>query len=201
LPPLYVSGGWLGREFWVQQPQTLGTNPGSTIGAPLAPGESFINVAALGSTAFFADWTQVADSSGSSVIHVYDVGVVPSVKGGASADYDVQVIDRDCGQMREADFSLPLPLTNCVWGDITGPFFNGRPTECDGVIDTRDIVTEIDAFSGKAAGPPKQKADLLRNGLNPGVVDGVIDFVGEVTRVVDAATGAGYPPSFFAPPP
>ncbi|MFQ5495056.1 MAG: hypothetical protein ACE5EX_06710, partial [Phycisphaerae bacterium] len=152
----------------------------------------------LGSTPFFMDWTTLVDSSGSSAIHVYDVGIVPSVRGGADALYDVQVFDSTClvggaDDFRELNFSTPLTIRNSVWADVTGAFSGGRPTQGDGVIDTKDIIAGVDGFSRPATSAPKQKVDLLRNGANPGLVDGGIDFVGEVTRIVDAAGGASYP--------
>ncbi|MFQ5494470.1 MAG: hypothetical protein ACE5EX_03735, partial [Phycisphaerae bacterium] len=183
LPPAFSS--WQGLELWVQAPEKLGSTPSAKIGDPIPPGGDFINVAKLGCTPFFTNWTQM---------------VVPSVRGGAAANYDIQVIDADCA-VEERFFSDPLSLTDSVWADVTGAFFGGRPTQADGVIDTKDIIAGVDGFSRPATSAPKQKVDLLRNGANPGLVDGGIDFVGEVTRIVDAAGGAGYPAAFVVSPP
>ena len=130
----------------------------------------------------YDDWGAIG------TVHVYHQAIVP---GGV---YEIQAIPSTCEATNEANYSPALALGSGRWGDVVGPFDTGLGTwtDADGSVDVAtDVVAVLDKFGSLPGSPTKARADL-----EPATPDQKINIT-DVTVILDAFGGAGYP---FAPP-
>ena len=99
-------------------------------------------------------------------------------------------VTQGCAVQTEAAFSQPLTLaTGPVWGDLVG---NDGEAPPDGDADVLDVAAVVDAIMEVPGSLDVPQADLF-----PEQTDLVVNVL-EVSSVVDAVLGAGYP--FDGPP-
>lgn len=122
------------------------------------------------------------------VVHLFHEGLVP---GGT---YDIQAVARGCSLESESSYSLPVTITQAIWGDVCGPGGGGACTaDPDGVIDaTNDVLGVLDKFAN-ANLLPKIRADLEPGDDGP---DFLVNVANDVLYTLEAFTGLPYP---FAP--
>jgi subtilisin family serine protease len=172
------------KTMWLSAPQTICENSGQTTppggGCASAPGAPTLSLqaATLQCTPTFRDW------SGDGQIHVSHRLLIP---GG---EYEVQVIDEDCAQMAEDDFSVALSVDTCAWGDVVSNCVSLPCGPPNNIIDGSDILAILDKFKNIASGPIKSRCDL-----EPATPDRIIS-ISDVTSALGAFSAGGFP---FAP--
>ena len=185
LPPPFDT--FDGQTMWVGEAQPLSTASGRAFGDPIDPGDTPFWVAPLACTPFYTEWASFNDP-----IHMYHQLVIP---GGS---YRVELIGNSCELTgTPAAYSPPLSLTAGSWGDLVGAFdpATQRWLPADSSVDVAtDVVSALDAFGGLPSAPDKLIVDM--EGGDNGFVDGAINIT-DITRILDAFGGSGYP---FAPP-
>ncbi len=162
-------------SMWVGEPRAVSELGGQADATPPT-----FQAATLECDPLSLDWNALGDVS------VYHRLIVP---GGV---YQVDALDSSCGVASE-NFSDPLVLATAAWGDVVGLFSaaDAAWTAPNGVVEvTADVVSVLDRFSSRPSAPSKARADV-----QPDTPDLKITIT-DVTRVLDAFSGASFP---FAP--
>jgi hypothetical protein len=180
MPPPFedVRGSWM----FVGEPTTVCENSGEAAPPPegCTPVEgledsSFL-VAPLQSEPHYMDWGTVG------TIHVTHEWIIPG------ATFSAEAIDETCDIHFENQYSVPLLLATCGWGDVVE---DCTVTPCgppDGVVNvTTDVRALLDKWKNLAGAPRKVRCDL-----EPALPDHVINIT-DVTYGLDAFKGFDYP--------
>lgn len=214
-PPFHI---WNGMDFWVGPPREVCENSGKGLetapeDCPEAlPTRTFWTapLRCAKEEAHFMDWHGqcVAGECVGGVdpgslclvtddcqvaISLHHEGIIPD------GVYDIQAIDDRCPDLNnDADYSLPLTMTQSRWGDVCGPSDAGACTAvADGSADVQnDVLGVLDKFAN-VIDLQKTRADIEGTGVLPlQEVDMKVNVANDVLFTLDAFTGAPYP---FAP--
>lgn len=163
-----------GQYRWVGQPREISELGGSTDPTPGIP--NFM-ASRLQCEPFYMDWSTVGP------LQVFGSEIIPG------SFYDLQVIGGDCASSFEASYSVPLNSVTGTWGDTVGQFDteNEEWTSPDGDTAIIDVVSILDKFKSAPTAPSKARVDL-----EPATPDQLINIT-DVTRALDAFSGAPYP--------
>lgn len=165
-----------GQTMWLAPPDEVSENSG--ISDPnSAPGYPTFLRSTLRCTPTYLDWSSFG------TLYVFHEFIVP---GGR---YLFQEVDAICAFDGESAFSSALEVsTNPVWADVVS---NCETTPCgppDGIVNvTTDLVALLDKFLNKPGAAAKVRLDI-----QPETPDGIVGIL-EVTRTLDAFSGATYP--------
>ncbi len=192
---------WNGQSMWVGPPVEYSELPGrgfSTPG-PLNVEDTFLS-APLQCSPFFMDWTSLGDAT----VWIRGELIAPSSMASPAGPlsepsaYSLQFVVTGCAVDVEASFGPPMDIVTAAWGDIA-ELSQGEARAVNDSVGVEEFSFIVDKFSGKGgpAGsgglPIKARTDMLGVFTGPSpVLDGVVS-VGEVTAIVGAFGGGGYP--------
>ncbi len=171
-------GEYEGMHMWVGEPQEVCENGGQVDPPPGGcgfPGTTFL-AATLQCSPYYADW-----SSFGGPIQVYHEGIVPE------AEYAIQAIEEGCNEAIESSYSLALPVTTSIWGDVCAAIPTPPPYgPPDGKINIGDAIAVLNKFQSQPNAPAKVRCDL-----EPRIPDRKIN-ISDVTMVLEAFGGEPY---------
>lgn len=172
----------IGQSMWVGQPREVCENGGEDVPPPSGcsptPGlanDSFM-AAPLECEPVFGDWGSIG------TVHVFGDAVVP---GG---EFGIQAISFGCYQAGLPNYSIPLPVTSSMWGDLVSDCSTTPCGPPDGDVSLiRDCVAILDKFVNGPRAVIKARADL-----EPGTPDQKINIT-DVVLCIGAFVGDPYP--------
>lgn len=152
-----------GETRWVGPPQVYDAGGGDTFRA-----------AQLQCEPHYRNWGPLG------TVWVYGDEVVPG------SSYAVQSVAQECNPADEAFFSAALNTATGLWGDVAAPF---EAQQVSDQPDINDILAIVDAFLASPAAPPRNRAQLDGDLIDPAKKPDLAD----ILDCVDALLGSGYP--------
>lgn len=147
------------------------------VGPPLqydAGGGETFRAAQLQCEPFYRNWGPVG------TVWVYGEDVVPG------SSYAVQSVALECNPADEALFSSVLNTSTGLWGDVAPPF---DAEQISDQPDINDILAVVDTFLALPLAPPRNRAQLNGDTIDPAKKPDLAD----ILDCVDALLGKAYP--------